>query len=155
MNLNLGCGRDYREQNGWINYDRQPIADVIGDWTEGLPFKTKSLQNIFAAHVLEHVVDLRALKAELSRILEPAGYLEIIVPNYLSIDAWGDDTHVRAFSLHSFHQMYWPGFNNIKVTRINCEYPDWYIPSEGEEKSQWLQVLLQRDYQPFSVVKLQ
>ncbi len=154
--LNIGCGRDYREIEDWVNYDISPICDVIGDWTEGLPFKENSFEAIFAAHVLEHIADLQAFKKELVRVLAPTGMMEIIVPNYLSIDAWSDPDHKRAFSMLSFQEIFWPGFETVRKMRVHCKPPEWYTPDEkNSEQAVWLQVLMQRNCQPYYIVKKQ
>ena len=109
LRLNLGSGPDIRE--GFINYDAKPIADVCGNCEEGLPFKNEAFGEVLASHILEHIHDLRALKKELWRVMKPNGELMVIVPDYLSPDAWGDDTHCRAFSNQSFvFSEFWPGF---------------------------------------------
>jgi len=114
LNLNLGCGADYRE--GWINYDLEAKADVCGNCEEGLPFKDHSVDFVLASHVLEHVHDLRALKKELHRVMKKGGVLVVVVPYYLSPDAWGDDTHCRAFSKQSFViSNFWPGFKLFEL----------------------------------------
>jgi predicted SAM-dependent methyltransferase len=111
--LNLGCGPDIQE--GFVNYDIKPISDVCGNCEEGLPFKDETFDEILASHILEHIHDLRGLKQELWRIMKPNGELAIIVPDYLSPDAWGDDTHCRAFSNQSFFIDFWPGFTVLNV----------------------------------------
>ena len=108
MNLNLGCGPEPKE--GFLNYDIKPFGDVQGDCTDGLPFKNESLDGILASHLLEHINDLRKLKHDMLRVLKPGGKLTVIVPYYLSPDAWGDDDHCRAFSNQSFFGDFWPGF---------------------------------------------
>jgi predicted SAM-dependent methyltransferase len=111
--LNLGCGPEIKK--GFINYDIQPFADICGNCEQGLPFKDSVFDNVLASHILEHVHDLQALKKELLRVMEPGGELMVIVPEYLSPDAWGDDTHCRAFSNQSFFGDFWPGFQIISL----------------------------------------
>lgn len=113
--LNLGCGRQYME--GFTNLDVSPSvkADVYANIEEPLPFKDNSFNLVYGSHILEHVHNLVGLKAELKRIVKFPGCLCFIVPNYTSPDAWGDDTHVRAFSQFSFFNAYWPGFNTIHI----------------------------------------
>lgn len=108
MKLNLGCGPDARE--GFVNFDIKPMANVCGDCEEGLPFKAEVFDKIVASHILEHVHKLPALKQELWRVMKVDAELVVTVPNYLSPDAWGDDTHCRAFSNQSFFYEFWPGF---------------------------------------------
>jgi predicted SAM-dependent methyltransferase len=118
--LNLACGADYK--HGWTNLDNDArvIADVgvdldtmhlyDGEFHIGLPFESGMFDLIYAAHILEHITHLQELKTELYRILKPGGDLVCIVPHYLSVDAWGNPTHCRAFSLDSFHVgQFWPG----------------------------------------------
>lgn len=111
--LNLGSGPEVKED--FVNYDIQPIADICGNCEQGLPFKDNAFDNILASHILEHIHDLRALKEELLRVMKPGGELMVIVPEYLSPDAWGDDTHCRAFSNQSFFSDFWPGFQIISL----------------------------------------
>jgi len=111
--LNLGSGPDCKE--GFVNYDIRPTGDVQGNCEEGLPFKDNVFDNILASHILEHIHDLVALKKELLRIMKPNAELMVIVPEYLSPDAWGDDTHCRAFSNQSFFGDFWPGFTVISL----------------------------------------
>ena len=109
--LNLACGADYKD--GWINqdFDDRVKADVYCD-LDGitLPFADASFNLIYASHILEHIHNLQDLKSELYRILKPGGDLVCIVPHYLSVDAWGNPQHCRAFSLDSFKiRQFWPG----------------------------------------------
>lgn len=115
--LNLGCGPDPRE--GFVNYDLLLLGDVCGNCEQGMPFKAGVFDGILASHILEHVYDLRGLKKELFRVLKPGGDLNVIVPHYLSPDAWGDDTHCRAFSKQSFFGDFWPGFRLVKLASQN------------------------------------
>jgi len=136
--LNLGCGPDRR--NGFVNYDMLPIGDVCGDCEQGMPFKDGVFDDVLASHILEHVHDLRSLKKELLRVMKPGADLTVIVPYYLSQDAWGDDTHCRAFSRQSFFGDFWPGFGLIKlasqdrIKKANNEKVTWIIAHLKKEK---------------------
>lgn len=112
--INLGCGNDYI--NGWINIDADSKMnpDICYDFDKRFPHiqvPTESMDLVYCCHILEHIHYLPELKREFRRILKPKGNVFIVVPHYLSPDAWGDDTHCRAFSFHSFYSTYWPGFN--------------------------------------------
>ena len=120
--LNLGCGPDYVE--GWVNLDNNPDikADVHFNIDDaGLPFEDGQFDLIYAGHILEHIRNLVELKGELHRILRIDGCLVIVVPYYLSPCAWGDDTHVRAFSEHSFFKDFWPGFTPTQLTLVEVK----------------------------------
>jgi len=119
--LNLGCGVDYL--SGWTNIDRNKLylADYYIDIDKPsiyFPFKEGTFDLIYAAHILEHIFNLKELKAELTRILKPGGMIYVVSPDYLSPDAWGDDTHVRAFSSQSFLLDFWPGFVSSEVKKF-------------------------------------
>ncbi len=129
MKLNLGCGQDIRE--GYVNYDIKPIADVCGNCEEGLPFKDGVFEEIVASHILEHIHDLRALKRELWSVLKDGGELIVTVPDYTSPDAWGDDTHCRAFSNQSFFQDFWSGFIVLSLN-------DQHMMKANKQKVTWL-----------------
>lgn len=101
--LNLGCGNDIRE--GWVNLDRVklPGVDVEHDITNlPLPFENESFDEVLCANILEHIDDFVPLLRDIHRILKPKGKLTITVPHFTSKDAYGDPTHRRGFSVHTF-----------------------------------------------------
>ena len=138
MELNLGCGSDIRE--GFVNFDIKPIADVCGDCEEGLPFKSGTFDSIVASHIFEHIHKLQALKHELWRVMKRDAELIVTVPDYLSPDAWGDDTHCRAFSNQSFFPDFWTGFMMLTLKeqpmrKANGQIVTWlvaHIKKEGK-----------------------
>lgn len=139
MKLNLGCGMDYRYDRSWVNLDITPPASVIGNINNGgLPFRDRAFSLIWASHILEHITDLRMIQRELARVIKTGGILNIIVPYYLSPDAWGDPTHCRAFSEQSFMSVYWVGFSPIGMELKE------YIKHGTGQKCTWLHVELQR-----------
>lgn len=152
MILNLGCGTDYRYEKDWINMDLTMPCSIIADLREGLPFKTATLDGVWASHILEHVADLRRLKAELARVIRGGGDLEVICPHFSSPDAYGDDTHCRYFSFHSFWNQYWPGFNLVDVRKKALRQRN---PLLEEECSYWIFATLRRNTAPLSDVRRQ
>jgi len=125
--LNLGSGNDYID--GWINVDLDPgmNPDIVCNLDAKdlrIPIKDNTHDFVWCSHIMEHIWYLPQLKNEILRILQPGGTLVVIVPHYLSLDAWGDDTHVRAFSEHSWYLGYWPGYDkkgkyiNLKATDV-------------------------------------
>lgn len=112
--VNIGCGNDYID--GWFNIDADPDmkSDILCNLDREhvyIPLPDNSMDLVYAMHILEHIRHLPELKHELCRILKPGGEIWVGVPHYLSPDAWGDDTHCRAFSMQSFFRNYWPGFS--------------------------------------------
>jgi SAM-dependent methyltransferase len=116
--LNVGCGNDYVEE--WDNLDGNPDvkADIYCDLEYDVLHGYQKYDIIYASHILEHVHNLVEVKAILSEMLKPGGLFIVIVPDYLSMDAWGDDTHCRAFSRESFLSSFWPGFIDGEVREI-------------------------------------
>lgn len=151
--LNLACGADIREhteEQRWVNLDLTEPCNVRADITQPLPFKWKTFDMVLAAHILEHIRDLRPLKLELARIIKHKGKLVVVVPHYQSPDAYGDDTHCRAFSFHSFFMSYWPGFILRAIERRCSENqsPEW-----NEEQTIWIVAQLERSPMLFKNVK--
>jgi SAM-dependent methyltransferase len=147
MNLNLGSGDDFRYEKDWINLDLTTPCSVIADVTKPLPFKNNCLDMVWASHILEHIPDLCALQLELARIIKRKGELNIIVPYYLSPDAWGNPTHCRSFSEESFLICFWPGF-----TIVNLELKTYMKRGTGN-KVVWIHVKMVRNEMDFWEVK--
>lgn len=96
MKLNLGCGP--RPLDGWVNVDRYPVGDVCVDLgRDDLPWEADSVDEFFASHLLEHIVELEALMAECWRVAKPGARFVARVPYGSSDDADEDPGHVRRF----------------------------------------------------------
>jgi predicted SAM-dependent methyltransferase len=124
VRVNLGCGVDYIE--GYINVDGNPKVkanvhiDLDNPYIK-FPWDNGSVNLFYCSHVLEHIRHLVELKAEMIRCLEPGGVIVVVAPNFDSLDAWGDDTHCRAFTVHSFFPDYWPGCKNQRVAFLELK----------------------------------
>lgn len=103
MKINLGCGLDYKK--GWTNIDVPPTkCDVKHDLNKyPYPFKSSSVDYIFAKWVCEHLDDMEAFIKEAYRILKTGGLLEIIVPNFSDCTAFEDVQHRQYFTPFTFH----------------------------------------------------
>lgn len=101
--LNLGAGSDVRKDCVNLDINPGPGIDVVHDLNVfPYPFGDDEFDEIIAYSILEHVDDLVRTMDELHRILKPGGRLDIIVPYYKGPIAWGNPTHVRAFSYETF-----------------------------------------------------
>ena len=118
LRLNMGCGRDLRED--YLNLDFEPTwgPDVTFDLnqpffsTGSCKFKTTrfgeieivpgTFELILAYDVLEHLPNLVTAMTSCLQLLRPGGVLDIYVPYDLSVSAWQDPTHVRAFNENSW-----------------------------------------------------
>jgi hypothetical protein len=160
--VNLGCGTDLRDSTDDItmfNFDLTPPYDIGGDIVH-LPFKEGSIRHAICYNILEHIQDLRLVKQELARVLEPYnGQVHILVPHYTSPDAWGDDTHCRCFSHHSFFSYHWPGFAPLRVEKVKPKVNKDSIPLPGmeladdEDSAMWLKAVMGRLNYPYEKVK--
>jgi SAM-dependent methyltransferase len=129
VKLNLGSGRDWRKD--CINADIQPekkpdwVLDITQvPWGEVIDTRLGRfavekgmVTEIIANDVLEHIPDLVKAMTNCRDLLKRGGEMQIIVPYDLSLGAWQDPTHVRAFNENSF-----------------LYYTDWHWYLNWEEK---------------------
>jgi 2-polyprenyl-3-methyl-5-hydroxy-6-metoxy-1,4-benzoquinol methylase len=101
--LDIGCGGT-KQLAGSVGLDRhcQPGVDLVANLEHGLPFADESFDQVFAVHVLEHVLDLVPLMNEVHRVLRPGGVLHAITPAHDFVNAVADPTHVRFFDVQTF-----------------------------------------------------
>lgn len=114
LSLNLGSGKDWRED--CINADIQArtnpdwVCDIANiSWGEQISTRFGTLRikrgmfdKIIANDVLEHIPDLVTAMTNCKDLLKPGGEMHIHVPYDLSLGAWQDPTHVRAFNENSW-----------------------------------------------------
>jgi SAM-dependent methyltransferase len=140
MRLNLGSGKDWRED--FINADlvERVNPDLILDICQPLPFgevistrrfedfvlSKGSMDLIIAFDVLEHLPDLVTAMKSCLDLLKMGGEMQINVPYDLSWGAWQDPTHVRAFNERSwayYTDWYWYlGWTEARFKMIKDEY---------------------------------
>jgi hypothetical protein len=144
--LHVGSGKDFRPE--WLNLDVEPRwrPDVLFDLNlplhgdcrlvvETARFGTVTLAEetfteIVAQDVLEHVRDLPAAMTTLLGWLETGGVLRIGVPYELSLGAWSDPTHVRAFNERSFvYFTEWSWYLGWRTHHFRLQRLD-FVPSE-------------------------
>ena len=123
--VDLGSGRQWSEVPDHIHIDILPGEHIECEWDleRGLPkmswdrttdgtlqardrykiFSDNSVDEFRAHHCLEHIRNLIPLMNEMWSALKPSGVLKVYVPNAeCPRAAWGDPTHVRAFSTITF-----------------------------------------------------
>ena len=89
---------------------------MVHDLNTGIPFDDNSIEEIFAAHSMEHFSNIYFMLDECFRVLKPEKILEIIVPLY----------EIRS------------------VDHVNCFYPDWFernITLPGARYSEKFQII--------------
>jgi SAM-dependent methyltransferase len=114
--LNMGSGKDWREDYFNTDFDPYWEPDAALDFSRDLPigqqittqrFGMVTLQNnwfdeIIANDVLEHIPNLTLAMTSCLNLLRVGGVFRIAVPYDLSWGAWQDPTHVRAFNERSW-----------------------------------------------------
>lgn len=122
--INIGSGKDYRP--GYLNIDinRDSNPDMVLDLAAPMVFPVSvqspvygnvtlaenQIDQIVAIDVLEHVQQLPQLMGNCLKLLKEGGQFTILVPYDLSLGAWQDPTHVRAFNENSwlyYTQWFW------------------------------------------------
>ena len=111
--LNLGSGKDFLESclNADIQASKKPdwVLDITNvPWGEtistrfgNMEVKKGMFDKIIANDVLEHIPDLVTAMTNCKDLLSDEGEFHIHVPYDLSLGAWQDPTHVRAFNDNS------------------------------------------------------
>jgi SAM-dependent methyltransferase len=101
--IDIGCGRvkQVREAIGIDAYPHEGV-DVVADVEKGLPFSDRSIDHVFAVHVLEHIHRLISVMNEIHRVLKPDGMLHVLVPCSECVNSVADPTHVRFFNRQTF-----------------------------------------------------
>jgi SAM-dependent methyltransferase len=112
--LNLGSGKDFREDclNADIQESKKPdwVLDITKiPWAETISTRFGEIKveqgmftKIIANDVLEHIPDLVKAMTNCKDLLVEGGEFHIHVPYDLSLGAWQDPTHVRAFNENSW-----------------------------------------------------
>jgi len=114
--LNLGSGKDWREDHFNVDFAPYWEPDAVLDFNLPLPigrplptsrFGTVVLENhyfdeILALDTLEHIQNLATAMTSCLNLLRVGGLFRISVPYDLSWGAWQDPTHVRAFNERSW-----------------------------------------------------
>jgi SAM-dependent methyltransferase len=97
--LHIGCGRHKVPGALGLDITAMPGVDVVLDLDkEKLPFANNSFELVMAHHVLEHLRNLPDVLGELHRVCQPGAIIDIVVPYYTCVGAFGDPTHVRFFT---------------------------------------------------------
>ena len=122
--MNLGSGKDWREDCLNIDVNDYWRPDAVFDISKSLPAEVKletsrfgtialvsnCLDEILANDVLEHIPDLTTAMRSALDLLRVGGIFHIQVPYDLSFGAWQDPTHLRAFNERSwlyYTDWYW------------------------------------------------
>jgi len=166
--LDIGCGRGtllgLARASGFEAYGLERPS-TVGHSIPGILYKSLPecnfpdghFQVVVLWHVLEHLPDPVAMLREISRILQPGGWLSVAVPNYGGAQAQASGPlwfhmdlprHFWQFRLSSLQALLVSnGFRVARYTTFSLEY-DWF----GTLQS-WMNRAFQDDNQLYSLLK--
>jgi SAM-dependent methyltransferase len=100
--LDVGCGP--KKYPGAIGIDIHPAtqADVLCDWSRGLPFGEGRFDEVRLIHVIEEVDDIFKILAEVHRVAKPGATVVIITPHYTDHASYCSPAHRWHLSSFSF-----------------------------------------------------
>lgn len=102
--LELGAGKHAADlpDRLCLDIEYSEGVELIWDLNFGIPLPSQCVYKIHSNQTLEHIHNIIFLFNEMWRVMKPGGEMWHAVPYYLGPHAWGDPTHVRAFSQESF-----------------------------------------------------
>jgi len=150
--LHVGSGKNFKP--AWLNLDVDPRwrPDVVFDLEQPLPpggavtFTTErfgevtlgegAFAEIAAQDVLEHIRALPVAMTTLLHWLQVGGVLKVAVPYELSLGAWSDPTHVRAFNERSFDYFTkWSWYLGWRTHNFTLQHLEFVASPFGQELS--------------------
>lgn len=106
MKINIGCGREYLQGYTNIDISKEVKADEYLDIrTDKLPFKNDSVDEIYISGVLEQIQENEHLQYAMNecwRVLKEGGFMRVVVPHALHVNAYKDPYDCRRFSPDMF-----------------------------------------------------
>ena len=123
LHLELGCGSSKRSaESVGIDLLDAPGVDIVGDALSVLrDLDGGSVASVYSQHFLEHLDDPLALVSEATRVLEPGGMFEAVVPHFSNPAYYSDPTHRTPFGLYTFS--YW-----VRSTPFTRQVPHYIDP---------------------------
>lgn len=150
--LHVGSGKNWNEAFFNLDIDPRWRPDALYDLDQPLPpdgrvtlqserFGTVTLgegvfDEVIAQDVLEHVRDLPTTMTTLLHWLRVGGVLRVAVPYELSLGAWSDPTHVRAFNERSFdYYTSWSWYLGWRTHHFRVQKQEFVATKYGQELS--------------------
>jgi len=123
-----------RAKPDWLVDISKPLAATTIDWCgEPLEIGPGMFSKIIAIDVLEHIPDLVAAMTNCRDLLEMGGEMHISVPYDLSLGAWQDPTHVRAFNENSWvYYCAWAWYLGWTGSRFNMERLEYKLSASAD-----------------------
>jgi SAM-dependent methyltransferase len=163
MKVNMGSGKDFRQDFLNLDVDRTWGPDIVVDLEKPFPqedsqtfiterfgeieIKKGMFDLVVAYDVLEHLSNLVVAMKTCLDLLREGGLLDILVPYDLSHGAWQDPTHVRAFNEKSWlYYSEWFWYLGWSQARFSVEKLDFDFSDMGKR------LLEEPDYEKEDVV---
>jgi predicted SAM-dependent methyltransferase len=146
MLLNLGCGKDIRED--CLNVDDTISADRQVDLAKfPWPWPDNSVDGIYASHIMEHIQDQERFIDECRRILKMGGFLRLNLPHASSVSSVGCIGHYRTYSYSAMTDyLDREGFYLCPERRFETTYQRlnwWYEkPFAQEDVPMWMRPII-------------
>jgi SAM-dependent methyltransferase len=145
LTLNLGSGRDRRTEcvnadirtdvgADWVvDISKLSLGEVVQSPVDLVTIRPGMFSKIIAIDVLEHIPDLVAAMTNCRDLLEMGGEMHISVPYDLSLGAWQDPTHVRAFNENSWvYYCAWAWYLGWTGSRFNMERLEYKLSASAD-----------------------
>ena len=151
--LNMGCGHDIKK--GYINLDfiDNGGVDVIHNLNNfPYPFKDNYFDEIYYAHILEHVEDFNKTMLEIIRISKPNSILHIRVPFFANGRGFATFDHKRFFSFDTFDELITGIYGitlPIEVIHKRFNFTDPYRNPKLNMLMSWINIIPYQFYQRF------
>lgn len=103
VKLDLGCGKQKKEDFIGLDIKAMPGVDIVCDITKGISLQNNSVQYVIADNLMEHIGDeFIDVMNDIWRICKPEAIVKIIVPGVHTSAAFQDPTHKRFFVQETF-----------------------------------------------------
>ena len=145
--LHAGSGKDFRPECLNVDITSGMNPDLVLDLSKPLDFEARHatvrfgditlrpgrFSRITAFEILEHVEDLPQTMRNFLELLGTGGELELSVPYELSLGAWQDPTHRRAFNENSWlYYTAWAWYMGWRNHRFDLVFRDFVLSEFGK-----------------------
>ena len=128
MKIHLGCGKN--KKKGYVNCDisKEVNPDKIVNIEKRMPFKSSSVEEVIAEHVIEHSKEPIKVMKEIYRICKDGAIIKIKVPYFSHESAFSQIDHYSFFSLTTFdcldkdHFGSWQGVGDFKTIKKKLKW---------------------------------
>lgn len=107
-----------------------PHVEIVCDLKRGIPFRSDVFDEIIAIDILEHILDVFALMAEIHRVMKMKAFLRIKTNYWKNENAYTDPSHLHFFTRHSV--------DYFDLTREFGKKYGYYTKAKFNILSQWM-----------------